>query len=92
MDEFALEATEEIFCHSIVIGIALARHALLDSMGLQSLPEGDRGVLDAPITVKDEALGRFTAAYRHVQGFQSQGSVDALGKFVYLAAIAILLI
>ena len=82
VDQLALEAAEEIFCHGVVVGIALAGHALLDSIGLQPLPEGDRSVLDAPVTVKDEALGRFAAAYRHVEGFQSQGSVDTLGKGV----------
>ena len=82
VDEFALEAAEEIFCHGVVVGITLAGHALPDSMGFQPLPECDRGVLDAPITVKDEPLRRFVAAYRHVEGFQSQGSVDALGKGV----------
>lgn len=34
VDEFALEAAEEIFCHGIVVGIALAGHALPDSIGL----------------------------------------------------------
>lgn len=80
VDQLAFEAAEEIFCHSVVIGITLAGHALLDPIGLQPLPEGDRGVLDAPVTVKDEPLGRFAAAHCHVEGFQSQGSVDAVGK------------
>ena len=80
VDQLALEAAEEIFCHGVVIGIAFAGHALPDSIGLQALLEGDRSVLDAPVTVKDEVLGRFTAAYCHVEGFQSQGSVDTAGK------------
>ena len=82
VDQLAFEAAEEIFCHGVVIGIALAGHTLLDSIGLQPLPEGGCGVLDALVTVKDEPLRRFVAAYRHVQGFQSQGSVDTLGKGV----------
>lgn len=80
VNQLALEAAEEILCHGVVVGIALAGHALLDSIGLQPLPEGSGGVLDAPVTVKDEAFGRFAAAYCHVEGFQSQGSVDVVGK------------
>ena len=80
VDQLALEAAEEILCHGVVVGIALAGHALLDSIGLQPLPEGSGGVLDTPVTVRDETLGRFAAAYCHVEGFQSQGSVDAVGK------------
>ena len=80
MDQLTLEAAEEIFCHGVVVGLALAGHALPDSIGLQPLSEGHCGVLDAPVTVKDESLGWLAAAYRHVEGFQSQGSVDALRK------------
>ena len=80
VDQLAFEAAEEIFCHSVVVRITLAGHALPDSIGLQALPECGRGVLDAPVTVKDEPLRRFVAAYRHVQGFQSQRSIDTAGK------------
>lgn len=39
-----------------------------------------RGILDTPVTVKDEPLRRVAAVYRHVKGFHRQGSVDAVGK------------
>ena len=47
MDQLALETAEEIFCHGVVVGIALAGHALPDSIERQPFPEGERGVLDA---------------------------------------------
>ena len=62
MDQLALEAAEEMPCHGVVVGIALAGHALPDFIERQSFPKGECGVLDAPITVKDEALGRVAAA------------------------------
>ena len=80
MDRLALETAEEIFCHGVVAGIALAGHALPNSIGLKALPEGPRGVLDAPVTVKNEPLGRFTATDCQMEGFQRQGCVDALRK------------
>lgn len=80
VDQLTLEAAEEIFCHGVVVGLALAGHALPDSIGLQPLSEGDRGVLDAPVTVKDESPGWLAAACCHVESFQSQRSVDTLRK------------
>ena len=70
MDQLALEAAEEMPCHGVVVGIALAGHALPDSIERQPFPEGERGVMDAPITVKDEALGRVAAADCPAQRFQ----------------------
>ena len=52
MDQLALEAAEEMLCHGIVVGIALAGDALPDSIELQPFPEGERGALDAPFTVR----------------------------------------
>lgn len=80
VNQLALEAAEEIFRHGVVVGIALAGHALPDPIGIQLRPKGRRRILDAPITVKDEPLGRFAAAYGHAEGFQRQRSVDALRK------------
>ena len=56
VDQFALKAAEEIFCHGVVVRSALAGRVLPDSIGLQLLPEGNRGVLDAPVAVKAEYL------------------------------------
>ena len=47
LDQLALEAAEEMPCHGVVVGIALAGHALPDSIERQPFPEGERGVLDA---------------------------------------------
>ena len=47
MDQLALESAEDMPCHGVVVGIALAGHALPDSIERQPFPEGERGVLDA---------------------------------------------
>ena len=57
VDQLALEAAEEIFCHGVVVRSALAEHTLLDSIGLQPILESGCGVLDAPVAVKAEYLG-----------------------------------
>ena len=57
-DQLTLEAAKEMHCYGVVIGIALAEHALPDSIERQPFPEGQSSVLDAPVSVKDEALGR----------------------------------
>ena len=82
MDQLTLEAAEEIFCHGVIIRVAFSGHALPDSKGFQPLPKGPGSVLDASVTVKDQAFGRLTTAYRDVQSCQSQGSVDTAGKGV----------
>ena len=55
MDAFAFEAAEEVFSNSVVIGIALTRHALADTELRQSQAIGVRGILDAAVRVEDEA-------------------------------------
>lgn len=57
MDEFAFETAEEIFGDGVVIGIAPAGHALADAVGVQTLPVGSGGVLDAAVAVEDPACG-----------------------------------
>ncbi len=71
VDKLALETAEEIFRYSVVIGIALVGHALVDSIGPQLFPESGRRVLDAPVTVEDERLRWLATAYCHVERFQS---------------------
>lgn len=62
----SLKAAEEIFGHGVVVGTALAGHALADAVGLQTLTIGSGGVLDTAVAVEDETFGR-PAAARHVQ-------------------------
>lgn len=38
MNQLAFEAAEEILCHGVVVGIALAGHALLDSHRTPAAP------------------------------------------------------
>lgn len=58
MDQLTPEAAQEIFCHGVIVWIALAGYALLDSVGFQPLPKGPGSTLGAPITVKAQALGQ----------------------------------
>ncbi|EHL63852.1 hypothetical protein HMPREF1032_03635, partial [Subdoligranulum sp. 4_3_54A2FAA] len=55
MDALALEAAEEVFGHGVVIGIALAGHALPDAEAGETLTVSVGGVLDAAVGVEDEA-------------------------------------
>ena len=48
VNQLALEAAEEILCHGVVVRLALTGHALLDSIGLQPLPEGSGGRTGRP--------------------------------------------
>ena len=51
MDALALEAAEEVFGHGVVIGIALAGHALPDAETGETLTVSVGGVLDAAVGV-----------------------------------------
>lgn len=62
MDQLALEAAEEMPCHGVVVGIALAGHALPDSIERQPFPEGELRRIGCLVTVKDKSLGRGAAA------------------------------
>ena len=53
MDQLTFEATEEIFGHGVIIGIAPAGHALSDAVGFQALPVSFCRVLDTTVAVED---------------------------------------
>ena len=80
VNQLAFQAAEKVFRHSIVVGVALAGHALPDAQGSQTLAEGRGGVLDAPVAVEDQSRGRALPADGHVQGVQGELGVDALRK------------
>ena len=67
VDQFTYEASEKVLRHSVVAGVAFAGHALPDTQRGKPAPKGFRGILDAPVTVENQArAGPFTA-YSHVQ-------------------------
>ena len=67
VDQFTFEAAEKVLRHSVVVGVAFAGHALPDAQRGKPAPKGFRGILDAPVTVENQArAGPFTA-YSHVQ-------------------------
>lgn len=80
VNQLAFQAAEKVFRHSVVVGVALAGHALPDAQGSQTLTEGRGGVLDAPVAVEDQSRGRALPTDGHVQGVQGKLGVDALGK------------
>ena len=80
VDQFTLEAAEEVLRNGVVIGVTAAGHALPDAVGFQTLPVGPGGILDTPVAVKNQTLGRFTAAIRHIQSCQRQLGIDLVGE------------
>ena len=72
MDALALEAAEEVFGHGVVIGIALAGHALPDAETGETLTVSVGGVLDAAVGVEDEAGQRLAAPDGHAEGGESE--------------------
>jgi len=77
MNHFTLEATEEIFSDSIVIGVTLAGHALANLKLGKCLPEGQGSILDTAIAVEDEAWCGTFPANRHFQSVCRKGGVKA---------------
>ena len=80
VDQFTLEAAEEVLRNGVVIRVAAAGHALPDTIGFQALSVGPGGILDAPVAVKDQTLGGLTPAIRHIQGCQRQLGIDLVGE------------
>ena len=54
VDQFTLEAAEEVLRNGVVIGIDATGHALPDAVGFQALPVGPGGILDTPVAVKNQ--------------------------------------
>lgn len=82
VNEFTLEAAEEIFCYSIIVKIVLTRHTLPESIGFQPLSKGFCSILDATVTAKEQTVWWFTAVYCHVGRCHSQRSINTVGKCV----------
>ena len=80
VDQFTLEAAEEVLRNGVVIRVAAAGHALSDAVGFQALPVGPGGILDAPVTVKNQTSGGLTPAIGHIQGCQRQLGIDLVGE------------
>lgn len=56
MHEFAFEAAEEILSYGVVVRIAFAGHALEEMQFIQTIAVASGGVLDASVTMEDQAL------------------------------------
>ena len=67
VDPFTFEAAEKVLRHSVVVGGAFAGHALPDAQRGKPAPKGFRGILDAPVTLENQARAGPLAAYGHVR-------------------------
>ena len=67
VDPFTFETAEKVFRHSVVVGVAFVGHALPDAQRGKPAPKGFRGILDAPVTVENQARAGPLAAYSHVR-------------------------
>jgi len=66
VDQLTLQATEEVFGHGIVIGIALARHTLAKVQGFKPFPVGGGRVLGTAVAVEDESGGELLPSHGHI--------------------------
>ena len=67
VNQFTFETAEKVFRHSVVVGVAFVGHALPDAQRGKPAPKGFRGILDAPVTVENQARAGPLAAYSHVR-------------------------
>ena len=82
MDAFTLETAEEVFCNSVVVGVALAGHALAEAKIREVLAESTSSILDAAVRVEDEAFGRAVASDSHVKCGEGKVCVNAVRESV----------
>lgn len=80
INAFAFEAGEEIFRHSIVVGVTFAGHALPKLIVFQSLAISGGGVLQAAVGMENQVGLGFLIAHRHFERREGQPSVDAVPK------------
>ncbi len=82
MDTFTLETAEEVFSNSIVVGIALAGHALAKAEVGKAEAESTSSILDTAVRVEDKTFGRAVAAYSHVKCGKGKVGVDAVRESI----------
>ena len=82
MDALTFEAAEEVFSNSVVIGVALARHALTDTEIGQMQAVSASGILDAPVRVEDEAGSWMAASDGGIESGEGKIGVDAVRESV----------
>ena len=78
MNAFTFETAEEVFSNGVVIGITFAGHTLTNAMGLQTVTIGPGSILNALVTVEDQAHRGLAAAVGHVQSRRRQLRINPL--------------
>ena len=82
MQTLALEAGEEILRDGVVIGVAFARHALLDLIGFKCFAVGAGCILHASVGMKYQARTRPLTPVCHVQRVEGELCVNAVAHGV----------
>ena len=82
VDEFTFQTAEEVLRDSVVVGIALSGHTLLNSQLFQTEAKSSGSILYASVAVEDQPCARTLPGYCHIQGIQSKLCVDPVGESV----------
>ncbi len=82
MEAFTFQAAEKVLSNSIVVGVALAGHALADAKSSEALTVSGSSVLDAAVGVEEEAGAWLAAPDSHIESGEGKVCVDALGESI----------
>ena len=82
MEAFTFQAAEKVLSNSIVVGVALAGHALADAKSSEALTVSGSSVLDAAVGVEEEAGAWLAAPDSHIESGEGKACVDALGESI----------
>lgn len=82
MEAFTFETAEEVFSNGVVIGIALAGHALCNAEVDETQAVGAGRILDAAIGVEDEAGVGMAAADGRIESGEGEIRIDAVGESI----------
>ena len=82
MNQLTFQTAEEVLRDSVVVGIALSGHTLLNSQLFQTEAKSSGSILYASVAVEDQPCARTLPGYCHIQGIQSKLCVDPVGESV----------
>ena len=80
MNQLTFQTAEEVLRDSVVVGIALSGHTLLNSQLFQTEAKSSGSILYASVAVEDQPCARTLPGYCHIQGIQSKLCVDPVGE------------
>ena len=80
MNQLTFQTAEEVLRDSVVVGIALSGHTLLNSQLFQTEAKSSGSILYASVAVEDQPFAWMLPGYCHIQGIQSKLCVDPVGE------------